>query len=120
MACSPQQAQSGMSARPALKFKPRRGNVFCASRQVSENSELFKKLDPGAQFQWERISSAVQLRHSQRGSEVEPTTSSRYIALSKAVKGHYTEEGYEGPLSTREQMVFRPSAYVDLQPLGLT
>ena len=46
-----------MSARPALKFKPRRGNAFRASHQVSENSELFKKLDPGAQFQWERISS---------------------------------------------------------------
>ena len=70
-----QQAHSGMSA---LKFKPSRGNAFCASRQVNENSELFKKLDPGAQFQWERISSAVQPCRSLRGSEAELTTGSRY------------------------------------------
>ena len=54
--------RDSLTSRPALKSKPRRGNVFRASRQVSENSELFKKLDPGAQFQWERISPAVQLR----------------------------------------------------------
>ena len=29
----PQRGQSGMSARPALKFKPRRGNAFRTSRQ---------------------------------------------------------------------------------------
>ena len=46
--------------------------------QVSENSELLKKPEPGAQFQWERTSSAVQPRLSLRGSEAEPTTSSRY------------------------------------------
>ena len=57
---------------------PRRGNAFRASRQMSENLELFKKLDPRTQFQWERISSAVQPRRSLRGSEAEPTTSSRY------------------------------------------
>ena len=45
---------------------------------MSENSELFKKLDPGTQFQWERISSAVQPRRSLRGSEAEPTTNSQY------------------------------------------
>ena len=67
-----------MSVRPALKFKPRRGNVFHASRPVSENLELFKKLDPGAQFQWERISSAIQPRRSLRGSEAEPINSSWY------------------------------------------
>ena len=99
-----------MSARPALKFKLRRGNAFRESRQVSENLELFKKLDPRAQFQWERISSAVQPRHSLALD----------IALSVAVKGHWTQEGYEGPLDTRGQTVFRPSAYVDLQSLGLT
>ena len=66
-----------MSAKPALNFKPRRGNAFCASRQVSENSELFKKLEPGTQFQWEWISSAVQ----PKGSETEPTTSSRYSSF---------------------------------------
>ena len=70
-----------MSARPALKFKPRRGNTFRANRQVSENSELFKKLEPGAQFQWEQISSAVQPRRSQRRSEAEPTTSSWYSSF---------------------------------------
>ena len=36
------------------------------------------------------------------------------------MKGHWTQEGYEVLLGTREQMVFRPSAYVDLLPLGLT
>ena len=70
-----------MSARTALKFKPRRGNAFRASRLVSENSELFKKLKPGTQFHWERISSAVQPRRSLRGFEAEPTTSSRYSSL---------------------------------------
>ena len=74
----PYRAQSGMSARPALKIKPRWGKAFRASHQVSEKSVLFKKLDPGAQFQWKRISSIVQPRHSQRGSETEPTISSRY------------------------------------------
>ena len=73
-----------MSARPALKFKLRRGNAFRASCQVSENSELFKKLYPGTQFQWERISSAVQLHCSLRRSKVEPTTSSRYSSF----RGH--------------------------------
>ena len=38
-------------------------------------------LDPGAQFQWERISSAVQPCRSLRGSEMEPTTSSRYSSF---------------------------------------
>ena len=85
---------------------------------MSENSELFKKLDPGAQFQWEQISSAVQPRRSLRGSEAEPTTNSRYS--SEAVKSHWTQEGYEGPFGTRGQTVLRPKAYVDLQPLGLT
>ena len=42
------------------------------------------------------------------------------IALFEGVKGHWTQEGYEGPLGTGEQTLFRPSAYVDLQPLGLT
>ena len=70
-----------MSARPALKFKPRRGNAFCASRRVSENSELFKKPEPSAQFQWERTSSTIQPRRSLRGSEVEPTTSFRYSSF---------------------------------------
>ena len=67
-----------MSARPALKFKLRRSNAFHTSRQVSE---LFKKLVPGAQFQWERISSAVQPLRSLRGSEVESTISSRYSSF---------------------------------------
>ena len=70
-----------MSAWPALKFKPRRGNAIRASCQVSDNSELFKKLDPGAQFHCERISSAAQPRRSLRGSEAGPTTSSRYSSF---------------------------------------
>ncbi len=39
---------------------------------------------------------------------------------SEAMKGHWTQEGYEGPFGTRGQTVLRPKAYVDLQPLGLT
>ena len=42
------------------------------------------------------------------------------IVLFEAVKGHWTQEGYEGPFGTRGQTVFRPKADVDLQPLGLT
>ena len=48
---------------------------------MSENSELFKELDPGAQFQWERISSAVQPCRSLRELEAEPTTNSRYSSF---------------------------------------
>ena len=42
------------------------------------------------------------------------------IVLSKAVKDHWTQEGYEGPFGTRGQTVLRPKAYVDRQPLDLT
>ena len=42
------------------------------------------------------------------------------IILSESMKGHWTQEGYEGPLGTRGHTVFHPSTYVDLQPLGLT
>ena len=38
----------------------------------------------------------------------------------EAMKGHWTQEGFEEPLGTRRQTVLRPSANVDLQPLGLT
>ena len=99
-----------MSARPALKFKPRRSNVFRAIRQVSGNSEWFKKLDPGAQ---------IQPCRSLRGPEAESTTSSRYSSF----QGHERslDPGrLRRALGTREQTKFRPSAYVDLQPLGLT
>ena len=107
-----------MSARPALKFKPRRGNTFRASCQVSENSELFKKLDPGAQFKWERISSAVQPRRLLRGSEMEPTTSSRYSSFRGRERS--LDPGRLQRAARHSRTVFRPSAYVDLLPLGLT
>ena len=110
----PQRAQSGMFARPALKPKLRRGNAFRVSHQVSETLKLFKKPEPGAQFQWERSSSPVQLCRS-RSPPLVPDT-----VPSEAVKGHWTLKGYEGPCGIRWQMVFRPSAYVDLRPLGLT
>ena len=100
-----------MAARPALKSKPRRGNAFRASCQVSENSELFKKLDPSAQFQWERISSAVQSRRLLRGSEVEPTTSSRYSSFQGRAK-----EGYEGLCKGRLRRAARTN---DVSPIGL-
>ena len=60
----------------------------------------------------------VQPRCSLRWSEAEPTISSDTI-LFEAVKGHWTQEGCEGPLDIRGQTVFRLSAYVDLQPLDL-
>ena len=88
-----QRAQSGMSARPALKFKSRRGNAFRASHQVSKNSEWFKKLDPGAQFQLERISSAIQPCCSLGGSEAGPSTSSRY----RSFRLHTASPGKDRP-----------------------
>ena len=62
-------------------FKPTRGNAFRASHLLSEKLELFKKLDPGAQFQSERISSTVQPHRSLRGSEAKPTTYSWYSSF---------------------------------------
>ena len=67
-----------MSAKPALKAQPKRGNEFWASCQVDENSELYKKPEPIAQFHWERISSGDQLSRSLSGSETASTTNSRY------------------------------------------
>ena len=45
---------------------------------VSENFELFKKLEPGSQFHWERISPSDQPSRFTRGSETEPTINPRY------------------------------------------
>ena len=91
-----------MSTWPALMFKPKRGNALRANRQVSENSELFKKIDPGVQFQWERISFAVQPRRSLRIPRQNPPLVPD-IALTEAEKGHWNQEGYEGPLGARGQ-----------------
>ena len=91
-----------MSARLALKSKPRRGNAFRASRQVSENSEWFKKIEPGAQFLREKISSADQPCRSLRGSEAEPTTSS--WRLRRATR--HSRTNAVSPLGLR-----RPSAF---------
>ena len=112
-----QWAQSGMYARPALKFKPRKGNPFRANCQVSKNSELFKKPEHGTQFQWERTSSS-RATHWEGLKRSPPLVSN--IVLSDAVKGHWTQRGYEGPYGIRVQTVLRPSAYVDLQPWDLT
>ena len=57
---------------------PKRSNAFRASSQVNENSELFKKPEPGAQFQYERTTSIDHPSRSTRGSEVGLTISSRY------------------------------------------
>ena len=84
--------------------------AFRTSRQVSENSELFKKLDPGAQFQWERISSAVQPCRSLRGSEAEPTTNIRYSSF----------RGHERSLDPRRlRRAFRHSRTNSVSPKGL-
>ena len=77
---------------------------------MSENSELFKKLDPGAQFQWERISSAVQPPRSLRGSEAEPATNSRYSSF----------RGHERSLDPRRlRRAFRHSRTNSASPKGL-
>ncbi len=52
---------------------------------------MCKKLDHGAQFQWEWIFSAVQLRRLLRESDAESTTKFR-CSPSKAVKGHWTQK----------------------------
>ena len=101
--------QSDMSARPALKFKPRKSNAFRISRQRSENSELFKKPEPCAQFQWERTSFAVQPRRSLRGSEMVPTTCS-WCSSFRGRESHWTQKGYEGPHGIRGKTVHRLSA----------
>ena len=74
----PQWGKSGMSAKHALQAQSWRANAFQASRQVSKNLELFKKLEPGTQIHWERISPSNQLSRFSRGSEMEPSTSPRY------------------------------------------
>ena len=58
-----------------------KGNAFRASCLVSENSELFKKPEPGAQFLWERIYSSDQTNSSTSESKVDPTTNSRYSSF---------------------------------------
>ena len=65
----------------ALLAQSLRANAFRASRQVSENSELFKKPEPGAQFHWERILFADQPTRSARGSDAKPTTNPLYSSL---------------------------------------
>ena len=103
-------SEGNQACLPALKFKPRRDNAFRTSRQVSENSELFKKLDPGTQFQWERIFSAVQPCRSLRGSEAEPTTNFRYSSF----------RGYERSLDPRRlRRAFRHSRTNSASPKGL-
>ena len=77
----PQRAQSVMSIKPALKAQPERGNAFRVSRQVSENSELFKKPKPGTQFHWERISSCHQPGHSSSIFKAMLTMNSRYSSF---------------------------------------
>ena len=76
-----QRAQSGMSAKPASKAQPARGNALQANRQVSKNSELFKKPKSSAQFHWERISSYDQPSRSSSGSELMPTIKSQYSSF---------------------------------------
>ena len=77
---------------------------------MSENSELFKKLDPGAQFQWERVFPAVQPRSSLRGSEAKLTNSSRYSSF----------RGRERLLDPRRlRRAFRRSRTNSVSPKGL-
>ena len=108
-----------MSARPALNSKPRRGNAYRASHHVSENLELFKVsiLAPNSSGSGSPPPSS-RTAHKEGPKRNPPLVPD--IALSDAVKAHWTQEGYEGPLGIRGQTVFRPSAYVELQPLGLT
>ena len=64
-----------------FESQSQRGNAFRASRLVSENSALFKKLEAGVQFYWERISSSEQPSRSTSGSEAAPTTRSPYSSF---------------------------------------
>ena len=84
---------------------------------MSENSELFKKLDPDSSESGSPPPSSL-AAHKEDQKRNPPLTPN--IAPSEAVKGHWTQEGYVGPFGTRGQTVLRPKAYVDLQPLGLT
>ena len=56
-------------------------NPFFRVVQENENSELFKKPEPGTQFLWEWTSCVVQPYRSLKGSEAEPTTCSRYSSF---------------------------------------
>ena len=77
---------------------------------MSENLELFKKLDPGAQFQRDRISSAFQPHCSLGGSELEPTTSSQYSSFRGRVRS--LDQG-------RLRRVARHSRTNGVSPIGL-
>ena len=68
-----------MTARPALKFKPKRGNVFRASRQVSESCSRSSILAPNSSGSGSP--SAVLPRRSLRGSGAESPTIYRYSSF---------------------------------------
>ena len=108
-----QRAQSGMSAKPALKFKPRRGDAFSVSRQVSENSELFKKPEP-VRGPPPPSSHAAHWEGQKRSPPLVPD-----IVLFEAVQGHWTQKGYKGPHGIHGQTVPPPSVYIGALPLGL-
>ena len=99
-----------MSVKPALKAQPARGNAFRATRKVSENSELFKKPEPGTQFLWERILSSDQLSRFSCGSEAMPTTNSRYSSFLQCERS--LDPG-------RLRKAVRHSAKNGASPLGL-
>ena len=98
-----------MSARLTLKFKPRRGNEFRASRQVSKNRSCSRSsiLAPNSSGSGSPLPSSHAARYEgpKRNAPLAPDA-----ALSKAVRLR----------RAARQTVLRPSAYVDLQPLGLT
>ena len=102
-----------MFAMHALKAQSLRGNAFRASRQVSENSEFFKKLEPIAQF--ERISAGNQPSPSTRGSEAEPTTNSRYSSF-RSRESSLARKFTEGLTAlTGELYLQRPTTTLDFK-----
>ena len=93
--------------------------AFHASCQVSENSELFRKLEPGARSNASESPSWT----SQADPREDPKWGLPLIPDTvpfKTEKDHWTQEGCDGPYSIRGQTVLRPSAYVDLQLWSLT
>ena len=93
-----------MSARPVLKAQSKRGRAFRASYQVSENSELFKKLEAGEQFHWERNSPATNQVASQADPKRHPPPGLN-TAPFETVKCRWTGEAYRGVLGIRQKTV---------------
>ena len=98
---------------------PRRGNTFRASHQVSQNLDGSRSLILVPNFSESGSPPPSSCAAHEEGPKQNPTLAPD-VGLLKFVKSHWTQESCEGPLGTNEQTLFRPSVYVDHQPLVLT